>query len=133
MKRYLAEISPYGYHPSDSDSQHNLALVLMDQNRDDEAGEIFRTLLRQHPDDAIEHGLLAEVLATQGQIAEALIERAEAARLGAGQPKVDQLLEEIDELIDGNEGGGAQEDAIKLMLMIGAAFAARRTRCLPRS
>ncbi|MBN2358067.1 MAG: hypothetical protein JXR83_01350 [Deltaproteobacteria bacterium] len=63
------------------------------------------------------------------------LRRLETARLGAGQPKVDRLLEEIDELIDDNGGGGEQEYAVKLMLLIGATLAARerarRTRGLP--
>jgi Flp pilus assembly protein TadD len=123
--------------PRDSDLVHNLALVLVDQGRFADAEPLFRELLVHNPADPLEHGLLASTLASMGRRDEALVERAKAARLGTGQPLVDQVLAEIDELLAGDpkQGSGddgvdadATDDAARLLGAVGLELVSQRRR-----
>ena len=116
--------------PNISDIRFNLALVYLDHGQEQRSTELFADYLREFPDNAHAHGLAGVGYAFIGWDREARQEQEAARRLAGGEPSVDQLVSEIDEIIDSDDGGVQEQDVGKnvlgMMLLAMAQRAARQ-------
>ncbi len=71
-------------HPADVEATNNLACVLRDQNRYDEAITMLRAILEIYPDHPVLWNTLATVLSERGDVAGSMVFYDEALRLDAG-------------------------------------------------
>lgn len=75
-----------------------LAEIQMRKGQSDEAAELFRAGIQEHPDAPLLHRGLASVLERSGQLAAAIAEYREYARLAPDSPDAQQLRERADRL-----------------------------------